>query len=506
MATFDPEIDRKVLPRWRAFDVTLSLGELDSSSTSRLYQKVADNFLASRIVDWRTHRTEGHAADLVGAALTVGKEALAVDAAKFLLQDAQNVSIWARELAQKILGSPSCGKSKRNFSRLLDESEQYAQIRIFRQRLRVEPRDPIMWVDLARVYAILGHREQAKKCITVAQQLASDNRFVLRSASRFWIHLDDPEKAHGLIVKSRATRSDPWILAAEIATSAASGKTSKLIRTAYRILSDPSYGVRHLSELASAVATLEMYSGNTKRARRLFTQSLRDPTENSIAQAAWAMKRDSRIIIEDRHLKRSNAFEARSRIYYANSEWKKIIEECQNWQSDQPFSSGPSISGSFISAVALEDYSRSELFANHGLIANPSNFALLNNLAFALINSGKINEAENKLSQIDDAQITKENHAVLQATRGLLAFRQNNISKGQKLYLNALSITRNAKDRRLTALASTFYAMELLNLENPSGGHIVSQALRDLREFSDPVSAILEDRIREKVAAKGMDI
>ena len=218
MAVFDPEIDRKVLPRWRAFDKTLSLGELDSSSTSRLHQKIADDFLASRIVDWQTHRTEGHAADLVGAALTIGKEALAADAANFLLQDARNVSIWARELAQKVLGSPSSGDDRSESYR---RSEKYAQIRIFRQWLRAEPRDPIMWVDLARAYSIFGHREQAKKCITVAQQLASDNRFVLRSAGRFWIHLDDPERAHDIITKSKITHRDPWILAAEIAISAA---------------------------------------------------------------------------------------------------------------------------------------------------------------------------------------------------------------------------------------------------------------------------------------------
>ena len=339
MAVFDPETDRKVLPRWRAFDVTLSLGELDSSSTSRLHQKVADDFLASRIVDWQTHRTEGHAADLVGAALIVGKEALAVDAANFLLEDAQSVSVWARELAQKALGSPVRSESSPESSRLLKKSEQYAQIRTFRQCLRAEPRDPIMWVDLARIYATLGHKEQAKKCITIGQQLAADNRFILRSANRFWIHLDDPERAHDLIAKSNTIRSDPWILAAEIATSAAFGRTSKLIKAAYRMLSDPNYLTRHLSELASAVATLELYSGNAKKARRLFTQSLKEPTENSIAQAAWAMKRDSGIFIEDRHLERSNAFEARSRMYYAKREWMKIVNECWNWQYDQPFSS-----------------------------------------------------------------------------------------------------------------------------------------------------------------------
>ena len=506
MAVFDPETNRKILPRWRTFDVTLNLGELGSNSTSRSHQEITNDFLASRIIDWKKYRTTNHAADLVGAALTIGKETLAADAADFLLQDSINVSVWARELAQKILGSPSCGDDRAESSQRSEKSEQYAQIRTFRQWLRAEPRDPIMWVDLARVYAILGHREQAKKCITVAQQLAADNRFVLRSAGRFWIHLDDPERAHDLIAKSKMTRNDPWILAAEIATSAASGKTSRLVRTAYRMLSDPNYPARHVSELASAVATLELNSGNVRKARRLFAQSLKDPTENSIAQAVWAAKRESGILIESRHLESFNAFEARSRIYYANNEWNKIITECWRWQYDQPFSSGPSISGSYISAVALEDYSISESFAKFGLIANPSNFILLNNLTFALINSGKLKEARKKLSEIDDTQITKKDRAILQATRGLLAFRQGNSSKGQKLYLDALSIARNEKEYRLIALASVFYAKECLNFMNPIDIYVISQALRNLQKFNDPVSDILEDRLRKKAAAKGIDL
>ena len=504
MAVFDPEIDRKILPRWRTFDMTLNLGELGSGSMSRLHQGITDGFLASRIADWKRYRTVGHAADLVGTALAIGKETLATEAASFLLQDDLSVSIWVRELARKVLDSPS-DKNEFKLARRLGKSEQHAHIRFFRQCLRIEPRDPIIWVDLARVYSILGQRDQAKKCMTAAQQLAADNRFVLRSAGRFWIHLGDPERAHDLIVKSKVTRNDPWILAAEIATSSASGKTSKFVKAAYRMLSDSSYRARHLSELASAVATLELSSGNIKKARKLFARSLMEPTENSIAQAAWAVRKDPRIHIENQHLKSLNAFEARSRVYYASGKWEKIIAECWNWQSDQPFSSGPSISGSYISAVALENYSESESFAKYGLIANSSNFTLLNNLAFALINSGKLGEAINTLSKIDDTRITRRDRAILQATRGFLSFRQRNISEGQKLYLDALSIARTTKEKKLVALASVFHAMEWLNFMKPEGTHVVFHAIQAL-EKDDPISNVLECRLKKKAKEKGINV
>lgn len=506
MAVFDPEIDREILPRWRTFDVTLNLGELSSGSTSRLHQKITNDFLAARIADWKKYRTEGHATDLVGAAISIGKETLATKAAKFLLQNDHSISTWAREISHKALSPQSVDKGQIQPPRQLTKSEQYAQISFLRKCLRVEPRDSIMWVDLARAHAVLGQREQATKCMVVAQQLAADNRFVLRSASRFWIHLDDPERAHNLIVKSKMTRNDPWVLAAEIATSSASGKISKFIRAAYRMLSDSSYRARHLSELASAVATLELYSGNTKKARKLFAQSLMEPTENSIAQAAWAAKRDSRIRIENRHLESLNAFEARSRSYYVRGEWQRIISDCWKWQFDQPFSSGPSISGSYISAVALEDYSESESFARYGLTANSSNFTLLNNLTFALANSGKLEEARNTLSKIEDTQITGEDRAILQATRGFLSFRQGNNLEGHKLYLDALSIAQSTKENRLIALAYVFYAIECLNFIKSENTDIVFQALQALRKFNDPISGILEYRLKKKAKEKSIDV
>lgn len=42
---------------------------------------------------------------------------------------------------------------------------------------------------------------------------------------------------------------------------------------------------RHTSELASAIGTLEFEHGNRKGVRRMFDRAMRDPTENTVAQA-----------------------------------------------------------------------------------------------------------------------------------------------------------------------------------------------------------------------------
>ena len=102
MAGFGTDKDRKVVPRWRPLDITLRHGELNSTAPPRA-QKVTSDFLAQKLMDWRKHQTVGHAADLVGASLTLGRELEVTGAARFLLQNDLRVSSWARELAEQAL-------------------------------------------------------------------------------------------------------------------------------------------------------------------------------------------------------------------------------------------------------------------------------------------------------------------------------------------------------------------------------------------------------------------
>ena len=498
MAGFGTDKDRKVVPRWRTLDITLRHGELNSTAPPRA-QKVTSDFLAQKLMDWRRHQTVGHAADLVGAALTLGREREVTGAARFLLQNDLRVSSWARELAEQALKTPANVETVPPKPEALEKGAFYARVRDFRRLLRAEPRDPITWVELSRTYAILGLGEQAARSMTVALQLAVNNRFVLRSASRLWIHLEDPEKAHDIIVRSDRTTHDPWLLAAEIAVGSVAGRKPKFIKAARRMLTDRRFSPIHISELASAVATLELGSGSVKKPRQLFNLSLKRPTENSIAQAAWASRQNSSIRLNDKYLDLPNTFEARSWSFYLQSQWKQSIKECQLWQFDQPFSSRPSVQGSYVSAVALEDYRTSAWFARRGLMANPEDFTLLNNLAFACINRGDIKSAEEALARVDRLlQLSDREQAVLQATRGFLKFRTGNVAIGRQLYLDARSKARKIQAHdggRLLALASVFHAIEEVSQEVSDSRPMVSETFQALKRVSDPIFRVLEHKL-----------
>ena len=142
----------------------------------------------------------------------------------------------------------------------------------------------------------------------------------------------------------------------------------------------------------------------------------------------------------------------------------------------------------------------SEEFANRGLIANPSNFTLLNNLAFAYINRGNIDAAKKELSKVNRSKLSDRDQAILQATQGLLAFRTENVAAGRKLYSDARLKAKKIEDDRLFALASFFYAIEELSQKAPDGNPILSEAFRALRRVPDPIFRLLECRLTKLIA------
>src|SRR5205807_307113 len=68
------------------------------------------------------------------------------------------------------------------------ESNHAFEIRMLRNNIRQYPKNPLMHVEIAHLYASSGLNEQANFHFRIALQLAPTNRFVLRSAARFDVH------------------------------------------------------------------------------------------------------------------------------------------------------------------------------------------------------------------------------------------------------------------------------------------------------------------------------
>ena len=498
MTGFVEEKPRDVIPRWRTFEETTSLGELGSGLPSQPHRVEYRNSLAQQKVDWKKHQTIGHASDLVGSALFHKEPHEAREAAEFLLRNESKISRWVKELAERCMSTPNKNQDTCPHPTVPGQSFSQGQIKKLRRLLREESKNPIGWVDLSHAFACLGLHEKASQSMTTALQLAPNNRFTLRSASRLWVHLNEIDKAHDILARSDRTPHDPWLMSAEIAVANTRGIRPKFVKEARNLLADKTLSQFHLSELASAVATIEWSHGHNKNSKRFFLLSLMEPTENSIAQAFWVSSKDNFINLNEDHWLHPNVFEAKARDFYLREKWEQAIEQCKLWQRDQPFSSAPGIRGSFIASVILEDFEEAKNIAKTGLTANPKNFLLLNNAAVALINLGEFDEAKKMLSRISPSENDNIQYKVVRmATSGLLQYRTGNIEEGRKLYFDARSLAESQSEYGpiLAARAAAFHAIEEFSHQGPNYHQMIDEALQTLKKHDDPACKILADKL-----------
>ena len=289
----------------------------------------------------------------------------------------------------------------------------------------------------------------------VALALASENRFVLRSAARLWLHMNEPDRARDILLRSHRVKVDPWVLSAEIATSSVATRNSPNIKLARRMLTSGSFKPHHVAELAGSIASLALEDGKSRQARSLFKQSLIDPTENSIAQVSWAIReRGLRFdFVGGAQISRSS--EALAMSSFIEGEWAASAESADLWFADEPFSSRPTIHGSYVCAVALEDYEESIRFARGGLLANPDDSSLRNNLAYSLACLGRVEEAATELERVSIGGANDSARVVLTATRGLIHYRSGRIEEGHSDYLKALDGARELRNQKLPCVGST---------------------------------------------------
>src|SRR5262249_9089606 len=153
--------------------------------------------------------------------------------------------------------------------------------RVLKAQRLSQPRNAFVWIDLARLYVLLGQSKPAEQAIKIALALAPYDRFILRSASRFYLHTSDAEKGLALLRTNARTPEDPCLIAAELAVSTVLEKTPKFVTGAQNILNNGAAAPFHTSELACALGGLEMAAGKSRKANKLFETSLRAPTENA---------------------------------------------------------------------------------------------------------------------------------------------------------------------------------------------------------------------------------
>jgi len=459
-------LERQVLPRWRSATDTAEVGELRSLRPAQVdARQLAD--LDDKELEWHANPGLSIAAEFVAASLMSLAPERSTDAATFILGKGPDNSLIAR-LAYRSLDRQSESHNGSSTQLDLDELKPFSKVAELKRLIRFDPRNAMAWCDLALQYSILGQPIQAADSMSMAQRLAPTNRFVLRSAARHWVHAGDIERAHRLLIPVARSSSDPWLMAAELAVASAGQRSPRSVKAARLLLESQRVSAFNTTELASALATLELAAGETKRAKRLFAHALADPTENSLAQVEWASLRLKGLTVSDKALSQPGAHEARARMFTELQRWEPAVDEAWLWLLDQPFSEGPAAFGSCIAEMGVKDFKRAAQIAQQGLQANPRSPILLNNLAFAQIELGFTDQAEKNLKLIAAPALTDDQDgATWRATVGLLAFRKGDRFGGRSRYQEAIEAARKLGNRERQAMAAIMLAREEWRLDGP---------------------------------------
>lgn len=476
----DPD-DRKrqVVPRWRPYRVAARLNVLsEPRRETRDVPKPSPGEVEEIVAGWQLHKTPLYAAELVDIALLTGLSEAATDAARFLLSSVEGGSA-SSEMAKAVLAlTDSATPSEEPL--VLDVFQRHRRIAAARRDLHRFPRDPVRWVDMARDYSTLGQNTAAKRALRRALALAPDSRFVLRAASRFFLHMGDPEEAHRLIHRSDRTKADPWLLAAEVVAADKAGRSSRWLKLAERIVTSSMFEPRHISELAGALGTIEHEHGSRRRTRKFFEQALLDPTENTLAQAGW-IERHSSMQMSDtpRHVPR--AFEADAWEHLLGGRFQDSLEMSRKWLIDEPFATRAALFGSWLASTALDDILSATELAYAAKQANPSDPRPVAQLVFCYATQNRLSDAEAELNLLS-VLLRHNEHAdedwdVLNAAnRGLISFRRGDTEQGRQHYERAIQLATARKKKQLAAGALIYLVREECRANPAAADQLIARA------------------------------
>jgi tetratricopeptide (TPR) repeat protein len=503
---FQPKA-RHVVPTFRGFADTVSSKELLPTG---LVAPAPLAFDAAALIEaWETSKTLGTAGDLLGGALVSGHVELpgVRDAATFVLERSTEAPTVLVAVSRQLLGKDSA-RAAVPLPRLAGFVESHSRQALHRaiaenRRSAARfPRNPIIYVENARLYSIVGNQERAMKNMRTALSLAPFNRFVLRCAARLYAHYREEDRALHLLRTNPRTSRDPWLASAELALAGMVGEESGLVRRDLALASSDVHSPASLSELSSGLASALLLAGDRRKSRSLFRAALVQPNDNSLAQVEWAFSQDRLFDVDVASFGVERNYEALARDAFSRAEWLAVLTHCESWFMDMPFTRGPVVMGAHVASVVLDDYDAAILFCKAGLVSHPSDQLLQNNLAYALALAGRVDEAATILDGVTlGAEVGETTRISIGATRGLVAFRRGLVDVGRALYHDAIDAAGRTTVEGLPQLAWLNYVRE----EVIAGVAEQESLKRDVRRlkidprqvtlvlFRDKIMAMLEE-------------
>lgn len=477
--------DRHVLPRWVSISSARSEGMfarpgLTTASRERELSQAENERSATEAFErcvqaWRRTADPMQAEDLLAIAFISSREAEEeVQSAAMSVATSEHSGPVMKAFANSILDGSVRSSAGEVARRAADTREG---IRRRKALIRLNPRDGLLLAETALLHTNLGQVDQSRILLRRATALAPHSRYVLRSAARFFCHVDEPERALDLLRNSPRHQTDPWLKSAELAIAGILGTPVKQWRQSKKLAEDESLSVLDRSELATELATLEFESGGRRAALKKVHLAVGDPTENAVAQIEFLAERTGDFSREELLPDISRATEARALSSYWKGELRSALDACEEWQELEPFSVRPAIFGSFLSTARNNAPERGIVLAKAGLERNPANSTLLNNLAVLYAYSGN---AEIARQYAEMARRTSEDRSDIAniATNGLILFREGRVDEGFAEYEKAMDVAVEARRADLYLRAYSFLGREICRIDSDMKSHIYKELVK----------------------------
>ena len=439
---------RDIVPRWLSVGKTVAKGEWRPTLKQReVFSTLAPHTVHfnKRLEEWMEYRDWESAEELITTACVTGEtdHIGVISAAEYYLENAAGAA-GIKKICTRIIGGGNSATQSQ-----LDTS---ASISLLRTIVTNYPRNSLAWSELARQYALSGSLDKAKKAMMVAYQLSDGHRYIVRNSVRLAFHLREPDLAF-YFANIQNAQVDPWLAAALVSSSKASDRSVPYWRRLRTLLSNDNFSQFSKSELASSIATVMVEGGENKLARKMFQQSIVEPTENSLAQFVWASRTDEvlrrQVNVSVGH---EQAFEASAWLEFYSGHWQESLEHTSKWMDIERFSVAPYVHGSYVSSV-VGDYERVISIAKLGLTCNPEDAMLLNNRAYGEISLGNKELASQTLVLAKRFANRPEERLAVEVTEGFKKIRFGSVSEGVGKYKEAIRVTKADLRNKLRAIA-----------------------------------------------------
>jgi tetratricopeptide (TPR) repeat protein len=492
----DKNQPRRIVPRWRPSALAASSAGFASLKKTEARNARAAEGNGTAFLAFSEDRSLGSASEALSEAILERNAEAAKHVANYVLQNRSNAPAPLVRLASDTLAGHSTAAG-------VLPPPGIGDVAHWRSLLKLAPKNPAVWADMARHYSSLGDKKQALRCMKTALQLAPDHRWMLRIASRLLVHQEDAAAAHKLLANHPRTKVDPWLMAAELACAHIAGKAPKSWKTANDALKFDRFPAAHISELATAIGMMELEGGQRKQARKLVQRALIAPTENTLAQVLWAK--------EAKHLgdgiqdldkligARRDAYEAAYRIRLKRGDIQDALKACQQWGSDEPFAARPRVETTFVASL-LDDHplvirTADEALRIDGKLSYPLElnqlFARLSSGQFPLHDADAVQKTVARLITLIDLGGPVAMHAT--ANLALLQYRSGKVEFGKEFYRKAIDMARKIEGFESAAMAATFAAREAILAGAPGSDVLLAEALH-LAERSGSESANFYNR------------